>query len=292
MKKDRYKTKMKLLLALIALLVFAAGCGQQKEPTLQEVAQANDIDRLMQTHENVRVRITYVNAEPAEYIYYSDGVSDYDMQNGLLWSRSAPQAVYCFRDGVGQVTLNCAGAEPFAFVRTDGGVEEKVESVEERDGKIYFTTAIAATSEFAARYYYDYVEGDEILFQYVLEADTLRMTEGEATVHHPDGTKEVVVRMEITVDVEVPEELPELRARAEDASAWQVEVVLDAGTEQEQRYSAAVCPGDALRVLLPDGYDRLYTDPEYTEIWGDAGYAFSPTQAMTLYSRAGGPAEK
>ena len=181
----------------------------------------------------------------------------------------------------------------FAFIDSVNAGRETIESIQDNlDGTITVTTLLNAEDTAQSMSYYDQElpEGAtkaEERTEYVLNRKTLENLFGSTTMVI-DGKDDSVNYIEITYDVERPEEVKELEAFLKDlengpkTDRRTVKIIYDYGTEMERSYEIQIDRSFRVITCARYGYDYQYSDPERTTVYeGDDGSSLVTIYAFT-----------
>ena len=308
----RYASAACLVLALACGASGCAGTSGESESapdysniTTESIVTANDMRSLLARHKSVSIEfrssdsdeVSYVYVD-ADYLYQKIGITSVIVDNDAIWQIDDIDGemhpyYYWFAMNADEETEMRTTPSEFAFIDSVNASRETIESIHDnRDGTLTVTTLLNAedTAESMSYYGQELPEGAtkaEERTVYVVDGKTLENVSGSTTMVI-DGKDDSVTYIEITYDVERPDDLKELEAYLKElkdgpnTSPRSVKIIYDYGTNMEQSYEITVDRDFRVITCSRSGYDYLYSDPEKTKAYeGDGGgsevtiYAFT-----------------
>ena len=268
--------KIVIFMLLTCMVLTLAACGKA-EITAQEIYDAGQVEAMLQNHQSVYVHramddaffvenyltkeysyLQYPDEEYAFAQFMTDSVSYAYMGGNYL------RYLYITPDGV---TNDFASdrAELCATNLAADIVEETIESVSEKDGRIVVNSCLneEILEEMAA---------DGVLSgksEYVLDAKTKELISAVSDFVHEDGN--FGITMEITYDAEVPEMLEVfLKYENQTEELRNVTIVSNPGTEKEVSQDFRIPKGLVIGFTYDDDFEEkvaFYTDAACTEAY-------------------------
>ncbi len=271
---------MKKIVAFILLLCMVltlAACGKV-EITMQEIYDASQTEALLKNHESVYIRDVMDGEFFGEKYLTQDYIYDCTYDEEFDWVEfTTDDANYYYLNGdyVRFWTITPDGvSSDFASYRTEtyasailgaDTVDEIIESVSEKDGRITVTSSMSQkTIEDMAEY--GVTAGK---FEYVLDAKTREIValKGDYTFDDDTGYH---MASEVSYDIDAPERVREfLKYANETENLRNITVVSNPGTEKEVSQSFQAAKG----LVVGFRYDEeeyvfeLYADAACTELY-------------------------
>ena len=256
---------------LLCLVLMLPACGKV-EITMQEIYDASQTEALLKNHESVYIQDESVGSFFGEKYLTQDYIYDriYDEEfDGAEFTTDDANYYYLNGDYVRFWTITPDGvSSDFASYRTEyyasailgaETVDEIIESVSEKDGRITVTSSMSQkTIEDMAEY--GVTAGK---FEYVLDAKTREIVALNGDYTYDDGTG-YHVDSEVSYDIDAPERVREfLKYANETENLRNITVVSNPGTEKEVSQSIQAAKGLAV--------DFRYEEEEYVfEVYADA----------------------
>ena len=269
--------KIVTLILMLCMILSLSACGKV-EITMQEIYDANQTKALLKNHVSVYVR----NETDGEYFdekyLTQDYIYDYIHDEEFDWVEFTTDDAnyYCLNgDYVRFWTITPDGvSSDFASYRTEyyasailgaDTVDEIIESVSEKDGRITVTSAMSqkAIEDMAEL---DVASGK---FEYVLDAKTREIVALSGDYTYNDGTGHHV-DSEVSYDVDAPERVREfLKYDNETENLRNITVVSNPGTEKEVSQSIQAAKGLAVgfRYEEEEYVFEVYADAACTELY-------------------------
>lgn len=282
------KNRIVRLVSCICLLLVISGCSginvnigindskeadsDLKEISLEDLATTNSFDSLIKRNGKVLYTLgSYMrDGSQEEYTIYKDDkryvVNDI---NGTLIiedneAYGYDQVADCpfrmlFLDNYEEYITNTEYTTFYLF-----NSEEKISSIEERDGLIYLETVAPGDADLGALEYYGYAKDgvDTILAEYTVDAVTDEILENKSYVVI-DGVKTLYSVQTLKKDVDEYTPDQDLIDDVFEEDDRTVTVFTDAGTKREQRYTQTIKKGGSIRVYAGSKYyDEVYEDKD------------------------------
>lgn len=142
--------------------------------------------------------------------------------------------------------------------------DERITSMDERDGLIFLETLAPSTSDTDILEYfgYDKNKADSIFAEYTIDAATDEIIELKSYVIDDDEKTLYSVQ---TLVKDIPEYIPDksITDSVFGQDVRTVTAIKDAGSDREKKYTQTINKGGSIRVYSGnDFYDSLYTDPD------------------------------
>lgn len=252
--------------------------GRTNQELLEAVYQANLSDSLLQTYDSIDVEnITYDengNVDTVEESYTDDdvmlcntmiGFMKYDDIKGILTGYRTdieqPVVYYtAYGPGITNEEVRTLMYNTPIYTWTP---EEEVETVEDKDGKLYITTLIP--SEVALNDGFSIAPDEVLVTKYVANADTLQLEDISSYIRRPDGTEVLYMEAVLSYNTEpisVPEEYS---AVFSGDNTVNITVVFDPGTPEEQTVVNEIPVGAFLQIWSNATlYHNTYADAACT----------------------------
>lgn len=150
--------------------------------------------------------------------------------------------------------------------------DEEILSCYSEDGKIYLTTKLEGEdvrNEYGSKC--DGKEGVYVLFEVVLNEDTLEVIRNTEYLCDKSGAKEWMRTTVSSYDVEVPTCVTEMADTyqahwtCEDMESRKLSITLGAGTTQEDKETMEIPKGDAFRVYFDEDFANKYGTEFYAD---------------------------
>lgn len=308
----RYASAACLVLALACGASGCAGTSGESESapdfsniTTESIIAANDMRSLLARHKSVFIEfrssdsdeVSYVYVD-ADYLYQKIGYTSVIVNNEEIWQiddvegEKHPYYYWFAMDEKESVEMRTTPSD-YSYIDSVYTSRETIENIQDNlDGTLTITTLLNAedTAESMSYFGQELPEGAtkaEERTVYVVDGKTLENMSGSTTMVI-DGKDDSVTYIEITYDVERPDDLKELEAYLKElkdgpnTSPRFVKIIYDYGTNMEQSYEITVDRDFRVITCSRSGYDYLYSDPEKTKAYeGDGGgsevtiYAFT-----------------
>lgn len=287
MKKAGFLPFAALALCLCIALLTATAFGENADVTIEQMLEANTNEKLFEQSNSILFLQEFSYGDVMVYRTkdFKCLTTGEDYYEAYLDGRS-----YC------SDTLGCYAAlgcfpmpvpleEQLVFNDTLTAYETLVEVKEDGDRlvlrTVYAPEKVQENMEYMG---FEYTEGANITYEYILDARTLMYLEGNMTITGSDGSVIGSSHSTLTLDAKMPEPVETLYHRLTAENQKELTVVLNPGTEEEEAYHTSFAAGDEVMVVLPEGYTTFYTDAECTQVLSSCeGTAFISRDG-TLYS--------
>ena len=273
--------------------------------TMEAIVAANDMQTLLARHKSILIAYSASDSdEPtyeyvdAEYLYQKVGITSVIADKNAIWQiddvdgEMHPYYYWFAMDADEEAEMRTTPSN-FAFIDSVSASRETIESIQDnRDGTLTVTTLLNAedTAEIMSYYGQELPEGAtkaEDRTEYVVDGNNLENLSGSTTMVI-DGKDATVNSIEITYDVDRPEEINVLGAFLKDlengpkTDRRTVEIIYDYGKETEHSYKIQIDRSFRVITCARLGYDYQYSDPERTTVYdGDNGSSLVRIYAFT-----------
>ena len=263
--------------------------------SIYDIDACMDRENILQYHENVQVRKEDLEEDGSMHghtVTVKDRLYYYQDDNG--YCEFYDETDYCSLEG-GTCTfvLGVLGRNPHPKRYKNPGYEYAssientlVVDVRVEDGKYYITTReenpqMALETSFP---FIPYVEGMVYESRLVLDAETMLALSSYDVIISPDGTETVVYRTTVTYDVEIPDDINEIKSHVGQLTGDVTEftIVENPGTPEETTYTKNVLTGDSIWFFQPDGA-ALFADYDCTVLLGYEAFSTSPGTIYVAY---------
>ena len=168
-------------------------------------------------------------------------------------------------------------------------LQETILSAEQEEDDILLTTSLSGDGAQSLMEAIDisYAEGDEVISEYRLDAETLILKECQQTIRHEDETTENFAVQTVMLDAGIADEIFDgINERLNDPEGRHVTVVLDPGTSEERSFTAIARKGEDIQIFLPEDYSGIFSDEACTQPYVAEGDETEELQDGTiLYSK-------
>lgn len=233
------------------------------EIDLAKVVEANNTDRLLALYGSFS-DVQRIDGEETVFIYVDNEIDYYRYADGYK-SVSGDDFQFICEDGKYYGYLLCDGnyKDKRANIQmSDSTLDEKVVSAIDNGRQITVLTTLGEDQTIAllADLEAEYLPGDTMRLQYLLDSKTLALQSASETLVHTDGTTADLGTLQVTYGIARTEDAVEMLERAKPANDLRtLTIVLDPNTDREQMFTKTVRKGDIFGFLLPEGY-ALYSD--------------------------------
>lgn len=305
MNKKKWIRKGTVALALAICLCLAAmglaGCGSQSgQPeendgsvsiTMQDVLDANSDDALLAHCDSFIAQVTSGG-------FYSQIYKAADSRilttNGEYYEGYRDGRYVFWENGEYLCALPCYDFDPpvleeLSVLNPEITLQETILSAEQEEDDILLTTSLSGDGAQSLMEAIDisYAEGDEVISEYRLDAETLILKECQQTIRHEDETTENFAVQTVMLDAGIADEIFDgINERLNDPEGRHVTVVLDPGTSEERSFTAIARKGEDIQIFLPEDYSGIFSDEACTQPYVAEGNETEELQDGTiLYSK-------
>lgn len=271
------KKIISLILALVLIMVFSA-CGKV-EITMQEIADANQIEALLKNYQSVYILDEMDGKIFSELYLTKDYVFNYipDTESDWVEFITDDASYYCVGDDwVYYVFITPDGIGDFASERAERSAsaalvayaeDEIIESVSKKDGRITVKTVLSEDTLAAEQNEFG-VTSSKTAF--LMDAKSYEIISVTNDFTYDDGSAVHVVT-EVTYDADVPEQLKTILAyESQTENLRNVTIVSNPGTEKEETKSIQVPKGLIIGLEFDESFAdavEFYTDAACTEAY-------------------------
>lgn len=293
MRKNIWRFAVTGALAMIMTASAAHGAESDPELTMEQIAEANTKENILNNSDSYLCKMSVYGGLVTK-MYTSDELTIWSWKD----ANGEAQEIH-----IGGTTFgNYDGTCEAVLIADEDALEEQAvgdksmmdfestlkETIEEAslDGDQWKVTTVLSDEEFKAAlegFAYEYEEGDILINEYILDADTLLIQHVVETIKKADGTTEELGVLEISYGVEMPDEMKTLYQKMNEEPLRTVTIVLDPDTDGEKTYSATITQGIPVYLLCPENYS-VYTDRACTESIDEQDSDL--TQDATVYAIA------
>ncbi len=276
--RNTRKIRKSMVFALVLMLIFismlAVGCDNKNgaEFSLQEMMEKGKSENLLSVYNSYQIKITTDGSEAIIYCTNDTVYMEYQDSTELYYKN---ELKYANVDGKNSAVL-FVDMEPYcvldegeeSLIYSEATVNEEVISSENKDGKLYVRTRMPKEEmeDTLLSFGIEYTEGDSVEVLYVLEENTLHLLESTIILISEGAEDYVVMEASVEYNTKIPELCKELVGYLEQTeNLRQVNIVADADTSKEQKWSLQCPKGVETMVYIGEEFDgQLYANKECT----------------------------
>ena len=289
-----------LLMAAILLTsacVFFTGCDKiEVEIDLQEIVNANKTSELLKHYDSFLVKAddgnrsigyyaekefvfewsdAYTTAEASYKAYYEILADDY-------YSGLTGDMFYSFVHAGGEMDTSW---KEDLVINPELFLKETLVSSKEKDGMIVFKTRLTEDAMKSLGYWQsDVYKGCYYETVYTMEKDTKIIKSIKETFVDKTSRTKSVIEYVIIANAERPEKAVKIYDHVNSAEEMStVTVVFDPGTEKEKKETFTVPKGNTVYFNWEGDYDKVYKDPELTEVLDITGVSLVADKDVAIY---------